>query len=409
VSGTDGSPWLCCMHSGECDLILGGSSISSTSSTPPTPSSTPSAKTSTPPPKTSSSTSSRQVASTPSPQPPNTPARSSSQIKASTPSPQPPNTPAQSSSQIKASTPPPSPPPNTPTQPSLLIKTSSLPPLLSPNTPAQSSSLIEVSSSPPTSTSGPSPPGPLTQPVTHSHYPHAPVPHWNGTGPLLNSYCVTAEFTLLCEAHLTAVYYIPVIGCIGDKLDCCPSITTVNTTETETVIVVQPTTVTEPVTVTETPYFFPTITTGPQSLIELPNCPDDYVTIDTVCCPSGYSLWNSVIGGITPCYSALPSYAIPTFPPSDPSTITVSGSIITTTSTVVDIVYAMQYPIANHSKPGLPPRAKAGIGVGCALAGLAGLVGLVYWLIRGRRRPSVIWSGSHDMSSNNHGLVIQPP
>jgi hypothetical protein len=63
--------------------------------------------------------------------------------------------------------------------------------------------------------------------TTSAFTPSAPastssIPPWNGTGPLLVGYCATPDFSLVYGPQTTAVYLIGVVGCVGDKTDCCP-------------------------------------------------------------------------------------------------------------------------------------------------------------------------------------------
>jgi len=90
-------------------------------------------------------------------------------------------------------------------------------------------------------------------------------------------------------------------------------------------------------------------------------------------------LWNSLLGGITPCFSTLSTYSDP-----PPLTEIVVAPGIRTTSTVANVVYAMQYPI-KHTKSGPTTSKKVGIGVGVA-AGLLVAFGLLYLFLRRWRR-----------------------
>src|SRR6266566_5498944 len=76
---------------------------------------------------------------------------------------------------------------------------------------------------------------------TSSSSTHTPVPRYSGSGDLLTGYCVTPDYTLV-DGGATA-YYAPFVGCDGDKLDCCP-FTPVTAVDTSTV--------TAPITITET-------------------------------------------------------------------------------------------------------------------------------------------------------------
>lgn len=99
---------------------------------------------------------------------------------------------------------------------------------------------------------------------------------------------------------------------------------------------------------------------------------------------SGYQLWNAPLGGETPCYSSLSSTLVPPAVPVGttsqeitlPANVTaaVSTQPISTanqkpTSAIVNIVYAIRYPVEPSS--GLSTGAKAGIGAGAGVAGIA--------------------------------------
>jgi hypothetical protein len=109
----------------------------------------------------------------------------------------------------------------------------------------------------------------------------------------------------------------------------------------------------------------------------------------------GYNLWNSLLGGATPCYSLLSSTLIPPTVPVTPiDRITAPTNIATTpsttsnqkpTSAIVNIVYAVQFTL--QPSPGLSSGAQAGIGVGAGVAGIAifTLMGLFIWRTKKRK------------------------
>ncbi|OCK77048.1 hypothetical protein K432DRAFT_359289 [Lepidopterella palustris CBS 459.81] len=113
----------------------------------------------------------------------------------------------------------------------------------------------------------------------------------------------------------------------------------------------------------------------------LDKCPSDYQSIGNVCCPSNYVPWSAAFGGQTPCYSTLP---IALTPPPIPDNITGTATDYTVsnipTSAIVNVVYAMQYPVKPAS-PGLAPTAKIGIGAGVGGAALLFgiLISLLIW------------------------------
>ena len=162
---------------------------------------------------------------------------------------------------------------------------------LSPSTPAYSLSPTIPSSSPSVSIVV------ITSANTASFIPSAtssssysPIPTWNGSGPLLVGSCATPEYSLVCGPQTTAAYFIGIVGCVGSKTDCCPyqvpstpTTAAATTSETETLseTAIVPETVGPSIT---NQCDFPTAAVP--SLVTLPRCPEDYVTISSVCCPS---------------------------------------------------------------------------------------------------------------------------
>jgi len=135
---------------------------------------------------------------------------------------------------------------------------------------------------------------------------YSPLPLYTGSGDLLRGYCTTPFFTLIPGP--TADLYIGVVGCVNGKDDCCPfSVASTHATTTA-----ETTAETVTITGTVTTEFFMTITLGATSptFISTPgtvanigqnqafptpsqaseatlnNCPDDYQTVSSVCCPS---------------------------------------------------------------------------------------------------------------------------
>jgi hypothetical protein len=95
-------------------------------------------------------------------------------------------------------------------------------------------------------------------------------------------------------------------------------------------------------------------------------------------------LWEGgSLGGITPCYSTVSNYLTPP-PVENPSTVTISSSPVTITSTVVNVVYARNYPV-NGTHTGLTTSAKAGVGAGVGV-GVVALAGLAFWFLAWRKR-----------------------
>ena len=102
----------------------------------------------------------------------------------------------------------------------------------------------------------------------------------------------------------------------------------------------------------------------------------------------GYDLWTEAVGGVTPCFTTLPSSSYLTPPPvvvtTTSTTTAAPGAPSTVTNTIVNLVYARNYPVRGSG--GLDAGAKAGIGIGVGIAGLAALAGLGYLLNRRRER-----------------------
>ena len=120
--------------------------------------------------------------------------------------------------------------------------------------------------------------GPPTVPPTHS-----PVSSYNGQGDLLQGYCVTPNYVLLDGP---TAFWAPIVGCGGDKTDCCPyaaqtSLTTITVVSTVTVDV-------GPGGATDGPYAGPAAYPTPASANQatLAHCPSDYVSVSGGCCPS---------------------------------------------------------------------------------------------------------------------------
>lgn len=94
-----------------------------------------------------------------------------------------------------------------------------------------------------------------------------------------------------------------------------------------------------------------------------------------------YYPWSTLIAGQTPCYSTL---SAATTPPPIAASLVDSTNSAKPTSAIVNVVYAMQYPVKEPSKPGLAQNTKIGIGAG---AGGAALVfGILIWLLLWKHR-----------------------
>ncbi|KAK3689205.1 hypothetical protein B0T22DRAFT_168649 [Podospora appendiculata] len=214
-------------------------------------------------------------------------------------------------------------------------------------------------------------------------------PQWTGSGPILNDHCTTAEWSMF---DLTTAYlWAPVIGCVADKPDCCPS-----------------------------SYLFSTPTTAAAATPTLagqnvlPRCPDDYITVgSTGCCPYAMSSTNS-LGGVAACATVFPT-PVPAadVPSSILRTVTPSSGSPTTKpiSTATTVMYALQYSITSDTSTGMSTAEKAGIGAGSGVGALA-LVGGAIWAAvfmrrRRRRRQEKVSSKTAATAGNTNPPEIQ--
>ena len=112
-----------------------------------------------------------------------------------------------------------------------------------------------------------------------------PWPRYSGTGNLLEHSCASAEYTLIDGG--ATMYYIPFVGCINDRLDCCPFTARPVGGNTLT---------TPPVSLTRAQQTSPTSRSSsyglhvyPQALAAedgiMKHCADDYYSISGSCCP----------------------------------------------------------------------------------------------------------------------------
>ncbi|KAF2457311.1 hypothetical protein BDY21DRAFT_372087 [Lineolata rhizophorae] len=228
---------------------------------------------------------------------------------------------------------------------------------------------------------------------------HSPIPSYSSSASLLKGYCSTLEFALMKDGGAGTAYWAPALGCNAKKPDCCPY--AVQTPE--------------PVgaegneanpTAQQASLAFD-VSASDSSEEKLAECPKDYTSISGGCCPSGYALWNQKVGAATPCYSSLSSNKSP--PPipvvvSDADATTESVGLptgSTPTSAIVNIVYAIQFPV--RSQDALSTGAKAGIGVGATLGGiaLASLIFGVWWLLRRRKGLAGGTKASSSATSSN--------
>ncbi|CAO2647825.1 Nn.00g087470.m01.CDS01 [Neocucurbitaria sp. VM-36] len=216
-------------------------------------------------------------------------------------------------------------------------------------------SFVPVSVAPPISTGGDST-------ATSRSPPHIALASWTGTDALLRGYCATPDYTIIDGP---TAYWAPVLGCVGDKPDCCPfdippSTLAIEAAAVETGSTSAPAAIT---TGSGSSRGFPSALSPVQATFS--SCTDDYVSIAEGCCPSYVSMRkpSTAFGGQTPCYSTLLSATTP-----PPISANVASYSTKPTSAIVNVVYAMQYPLhPSPSKSGLSTGAKIGIGAGAAI------------------------------------------
>ncbi|KAK4211977.1 hypothetical protein QBC37DRAFT_466648 [Rhypophila decipiens] len=249
---------------------------------------------------------------------------------------------------------------------------------------------------------------------------------WTGSGPIVTGSCSTAAWTLFDLS--TAYLWAPVIGCLPEKPDCCPSSYVLATMTappspgmtTDSISISLSTTLTSNTTSIATAG---SSTTAPETtrfdLIHIawepgvpnasglgafklaargggtPNsvsgCPEDYVSNGpTGCCPMGMTATKD-LGIIPVCATQLsapfpaPEVTITASSPHQPTGLPTDKPISTATDMIYAIqyrIYALEYPTAPKAESGgLSTGAKAGIGAGCGFIALV-LIGLVVYFIR---------------------------
>lgn len=100
-------------------------------------------------------------------------------------------------------------------------------------------------------------------------------PIWTGSGPMLTGSCATPEQTLLDLS--TAYLWAQVVGCVADKLNCCPYAISIPLSRPF-----------KAASISSAINIVPriTLTSNPRYANALPRCPDDYASVgSTGCCP----------------------------------------------------------------------------------------------------------------------------
>ncbi|KAF2814040.1 uncharacterized protein BDZ99DRAFT_567734 [Mytilinidion resinicola] len=220
----------------------------------------------------------------------------------------------------------------------------------------------------------------ITTATAYTSSTHSPIPQYTGSGNVLKGYCATPDYTLI-DGGPTA-YWAPVLGCVGDKTDCCAfSVASMTAAST-----LQSTLQAKQVGGASVGFPIPR-----SDGAELDTCPDDYTSVGNGCCPSQYNPWNAAFDGQTPCYLELSGAAVMT-PPPVPDTYalkaTGSGGTSKPTSAVVNVVYAMQYKVKAPKNGGLALPSKIGIGAGAGIGALAFGILMIFllWKRRDRKR-----------------------
>ncbi|CAK7218846.1 hypothetical protein SBRCBS47491_003643 [Sporothrix bragantina] len=213
-------------------------------------------------------------------------------------------------------------------------------------------------------------------------------PLYQSTGNLLQDECASTQFTLMED--VSTVYWAAYIGCASNQPQCCPwtamseffpATVTGNTTVTVTSTLTAGATKASGTNVALNA--FPAPANQDQSVLK--HCASDYYSISGQCCPSNYWPFTRDLGGQTPCYSSL---AMVTQAPT--LTEGLIGQPTDTqkpTSAVINVVWAMSYPV--ESKSSLSKGAIAGIVV-AAVVVIAALAALSFFLIRARRKNKIL-------------------
>jgi hypothetical protein len=185
--------------------------------------------------------------------------------------------------------------------------------------------------------------------------------------------------------------WVPVIGCISSRPECCATSVTsspiaVSTSGARKVRARDDDEDDDD----EKKVHFPMSHMPSQGT--LTGCPQDYHTIgSTACCPSSYWPWTTELGGQVPCYSSLAATMTP--PPIPDSLVhhitradvhsfpTSASESQKPTSAVVNIAYAMQYQVVALPKRGLNSKIKIGLSVGVGVAAILVIL-LTAFLVR---------------------------
>ncbi|KAJ9494095.1 hypothetical protein H2202_010402 [Exophiala xenobiotica] len=155
--------------------------------------------------------------------------------------------------------------------------------------------------------------------------------------PLMTGSCTVPYFAFVTGSNNEVIEY-PAIGCSDQRPDCCPY---------------------EP---------------GTNALIT--QCPQDYFSTASACCPFGYQIYYTALGSQTPCYSNPSTTLVPASTPTD------SGVTL-----ITEHVFSDMYMLAPTVPPKhtLPTAAVIGISVNAVLF-IAVIISLWWWFGPRKRR-----------------------
>ncbi|CAK7214823.1 hypothetical protein SCUCBS95973_002264 [Sporothrix curviconia] len=250
------------------------------------------------------------------------------------------------------------------------------------------------------------------QVVTISTPPPIPTytytPLFQSTGSLLQDECASTQFTLLED--VSTVYWAAYIGCASNQPQCCPwtaaseffpATVTGNTTVTVTSTLTAGATAATGSNVALNA--FPAPANQDQGVLK--HCASDYYSISGQCCPSNYWPFTRDLGGQTPCYSSLPM--VTEAPTLTEGLIGQPTDTQKPTSAVINVVWAMSYPVA--SKGGLSKGAVAGVSV-AAVVVVAALAALSFFLFRARRKNKALQQQQQPQQQPQQpGVAVPPP
>jgi hypothetical protein len=192
------------------------------------------------------------------------------------------------------------------------------------------------------------------------------------SGSLLIGSCGNADWTLMDLS--TSYLWAPVKGCDHNRPECCPF--AIGPAAKKRRLLRR-----DGSTPTAAPSGpFPTAVGGWAANL-LGQCPDDYDSVSGGCCPSGQTLYGTLLGSQTVCVGGL----APMTPPAIPSSLASGMSSNVPISTASDRIFAEMLYVAPPST-GLSLGAKIGIGVGAGVGVLLIIGIVVFSVLKCRKR-----------------------